>query len=66
MRRLIPILSLWLLLPLTACAPVNYLRDEMPVNPDLTIHVVIENPAMSLAPLGLQAPSRHLATSRVI
>lgn len=30
---------------LVSCAPMNYLRDAAPVHSDLTIHVVIENPA---------------------
>lgn len=33
------------LLLVVSCAPMNYLRDAAPVLSDLTIHVVIENPA---------------------
>ena len=32
---------------LPACAQTNYLRDADPVNADLTIHVVVENPVGS-------------------
>jgi inorganic pyrophosphatase len=39
-----PILLLPLLFLLPSCASINYLRDADPVNSDLTIHVVIENP----------------------
>jgi len=41
------LLSLFLPFLMPACAQVNHLRDAVPVNPDLTIHVVIENPAGS-------------------
>jgi inorganic pyrophosphatase len=45
--RHLALLALSLLVPLGACATRDYLRDADPVNGDLSIHVVIENPAGS-------------------
>ena len=45
--RPLTLFALSLLVPFCACATRDYLRDADPVNPDLSIHVVIENPAGS-------------------
>jgi inorganic pyrophosphatase len=51
-----------LLLPLflPACTSTNYLRDADPVNSDLTIHVVIENPVGSNEKWEVRADGRLL------
>ena len=47
-----------------ACAPSNYLLDAAPINSDLTIHVVIENPAGTVEKWEVRADGR-LAQERV-